>query len=424
MTNTFTGTYSEQHREINPSNIKYDLLDLQKFISYIQKHNPFILDESNELKNIATGVIADSRVNVDSSVDIGTRIQDKLTGQTLGSVTMKKSEQAVTFAIMRKSVKISGEYLHISSGELYQRLLSISCIRGPVFPETFAYELAPVSAALFHDDGSMRKSVKSQLASYIRQKDPSTLVHELVEPSAVVFDGCGLLHCIPWPKVGTVQNICDSFTSTVSDKSNHSSASLCVVFDSYDTVTTKDPEQKRRRCLQKPCPDIDVSFTTPVPSNKEAFLANKKNKQKLITLLGQHLTQAGVDVRHAGDEGDADVVIVQQALDPLSVNGNNVHAFCEDTDVLVLLLYHTPPSGEIFMRTRQKTISIKATKAVLGRELCMCLPFAHAMSGCDTTSSLYSIGKIKHMKLLESSQQIRKDVLVYWRYISTNRGDM
>ena len=156
----------------------------------------------------------------------------------------------------------------------------------------------------------MRKSVRSQLVSYILQKDPSTLVHELDQPSGVVFDGCGLLHCIPWPKVGTVQNICDSFISTVSDKSNHSSVPLCVVFDSYDTVTTKDPEQKRRRCLQKPCPDIDLSITTPVPSNKEAFLANKKNKQKLITLLGQHLTHAGVDVRHAGDEGNAYVVIV------------------------------------------------------------------------------------------------------------------
>lgn len=81
---------------------------------------------------------------------------------------MKKSEQEICnyskkFAIMCKGVKIRGEYLRISSSELYQRLLSISCVSRSAFPETFAYELAPVSAALFHDDGTMRKSAKSQL---------------------------------------------------------------------------------------------------------------------------------------------------------------------------------------------------------------------------------------------------------------------
>ncbi len=65
------------------------------------------------------------------------------------------------------------------------------------------------------------------------------------------------------------------------------------------------------------------------------------------------------------------------------------------------------------METKQNIISIKSAKEVIGRELCMSLLFAHAMSGCDTTSSLYGIGKIKHIKLLESSQLWRSDVLVF-----------
>jgi hypothetical protein len=35
------------------------------------------------------------------------------------------------------------------------------------------------------------------------------------------------------------------------------------------------------------------------------------------------------------------------------------------------------------------------------------------MSGCDTISALYSIGKIKHLKLLQSSQTWRSNVLVF-----------
>ena len=40
----------------------------------------------------------------------------------------------------------------------------------------------------------------------------------------------------------------------------------------------------------------------------------------------------------------------------------------------------------------------------------MCLPFAHAISGCDTTSALFSIGKIKVLKALQESQKTRSDV--------------
>ncbi len=35
------------------------------------------------------------------------------------------------------------------------------------------------------------------------------------------------------------------------------------------------------------------------------------------------------------------------------------------------------------------------------------------MSGCDTTSALYGMGKLKFMKALESSQLLRSDVLVF-----------
>ena len=65
------------------------------------------------------------------------------------------------------------------------------------------------------------------------------------------------------------------------------------------------------------------------------------------------------------------------------------------------------------METKQHTLSMNVAREVLGREMCMCLPFVHAMSGCDTTSAFFGIGKVKHMKFLISSQKLRSGVLVF-----------
>lgn len=70
--------------------------------------------------------------------------------------TLKRSQQATTFTIMRKAVKVDGEEIKMSSVEIYQRLLSISCINGPPDPTVFSHELSSVSPFLFQDDGSMR----------------------------------------------------------------------------------------------------------------------------------------------------------------------------------------------------------------------------------------------------------------------------
>lgn len=165
------------------------------------------------------------------------------------------------------------------------------------------------------------------------------------------------------------------------------------MFDSYHLATTKEPEQKRWRTVQQ-SPDIIVERKTPVPGNKAVFLSNRSNKQILINLLAEYLSEAGINVKHAGDEGDADVVIVQVVLQ-LAGESERVMVVADDTDILVILLYHQGRvSCKLYMQTRQHTVSINNAREVLGREMAMCLPFAHAISGCDTTSALFGIGTI------------------------------
>ena len=160
LTETFTGTWSEQHREVHPGHIKNDLKDLKTFQTFLESHNPFTTTDCTQLRNISTGVIADARVNVDDAKSIGIEIHNQLTDQRYGDITMKKSNQAQTFAVMRKSVKVDGEEVRMGSAELHQRLLSIACTSGPPNADVFKYELATVPPALFQDDGSMRKCQK------------------------------------------------------------------------------------------------------------------------------------------------------------------------------------------------------------------------------------------------------------------------
>ena len=60
--------------------------------------------------NIATGVvIASDEVDVVDAVSIGTKILRKMDNLCLAEITLKRNDQAKTFATMRKAVKCGGK---------------------------------------------------------------------------------------------------------------------------------------------------------------------------------------------------------------------------------------------------------------------------------------------------------------------------
>jgi len=97
-------------------------------------------------------------------------------------------------------------------------------------------------------------------------------------------------------------------------------------------------------------------------------------------------------------EGDTDVSIVETAV--LSSNFRKTSLIGEDTDLLVLLVYHTCLDNckGLFFRSGKRNGSnliydIAAIKKTLGHETCSRLLFLHAFTGCDTTSRIYEVGK-------------------------------
>ena len=357
-----------------------------------------------------SGVYADELVNTDEALAVGSAIISNFSGCSLQSLTLKKSQQVRTLATTRKPVKIAGEIFHISSQEMFQRLTSLISSTTVTIQTAMHHELSSVSPALFLDDGTMRKSTKSKLANYITGLGEDIIVTSVQSSSCMkIYDGCSLIHKMIWPKTGTFHSVCQAFVTHLLPE-NTLPNQVTVIFDSYSSVSTKEPERKRRR-TSLPHPDVQISPSVPLPTDKSAFLANNHNKQAFIFLLAAYLEKKSITVLHAGEESDADVLIVKKVVD--FSRASEVLVTCDDTDVLVLLIYHVKTSYRVLMKTQQHFIDIQAAQVALGSDICAVLPFIHAMSGCDTTSSLFGIGKVKMLKLLQQSPELCKKVRIF-----------
>ena len=73
----------------------------------------------------------------------------------------------------------------------------------------------------------------------------------------------------------------------------------------------------------------------------------------------------------------------------------------DDTDIFQQMLYHADDSGssfDMFMITSQKNINITELRRGLDPVLIDSILFIHSISGCDTTSRPYGIGKATAIK--------------------------
>ena len=148
------------------------------------------------------------------------------------------------------------------------------------------------------------------------------------------------------------------FVKSLSAVKNANSEYPSVVFDSYGFSTTKSCEQKRRKTCAVPCADIIITENTPVPKDKQSFLANEHNKQALINLLAKYLENARVETIHAGDEGDADVIIVKMTLQSTEKHPI-VKVVADDTDIFILLLFHLKDTMDTILETQKHSLSIR-----------------------------------------------------------------
>ena len=167
-----------------------------------------------------------------------------------------------------------------------------------------------------------------------------------------------------------------------------------VIFDGYHGPSTKD-EAHRRRTGTEVGACVSVSGEMRLTMTNKAFLGNGANKQALIYLLAEEMQKEGIAVEHADE--DADFTICKMACS--SSNEKPTAVIADDADVFQLLIHHANAEDfDLYMVMSKQTVSINILKKKLDPFLSRGLLFLHAISGCDTTSRPYGIGKATVLK--------------------------
>ena len=300
-----------------------------------------------------------------------------------------------------------------------------------------------ITPSMLHDDGSMRKTNKVDLAQKLEANTDDILVlprqnsSTSSQSAAYLIDGmtmCQALnenHFKTFNDIGkvvlnrTVRLLKNSDTDPSIDV-------VTLVFDRYDREhSIKSTEQHRRGMM-------DSGFNYQIQGNRDVpnyrnFLKSSTNKASLASFICQYICDNGHDLMPAeksvvlaGRFDDGEVVKVLNEVGVSSLEGLYstqeeadtrlvMHAImlsrdhpriiirCDDTNVLVLLVYYWSRgalANEVYMQaghsgkfvSKERFIPVHHISTKLGKAVCKSLPAVHVLLGCDTTGALYRLG--------------------------------
>lgn len=387
-TNSYTT--SEQHKDLSNSRVSRDEADLEKVATKLECFTPYSADKS--LRNIITGVNANEDVNVHDLFVIGNDIVKKMDKHSVFSYSHKRSLKVKTLA-SSKAVKVADDRT-IDPALLFQRFLVVSQTGDLQLDEVMSYELCPYPMSLFEGKNILRAPDKPQLAeairNYVTPKADNAVTQTVAVTDHYVLDGGSLIHRLKWTDGSTYSSIADDYASFTVKHYGRAT----VVFDGYEVGPSIKDCTHQRRSRNLNANKVNITGVTKFVGKKEDFLSNEANKQALIQLIMGQMRQRGCEVMQA--EGDADVEIAKAAIAMSAFKSTTLVG--EDTDLLVLLLYHVVVSKctELYFRSdkaKSSAYNIKVIKQVLGEAACNDLLFLHAFTGCDSTSRVFGIGK-------------------------------
>ena len=182
-----------------------------------------------------------------------------------------------------------------------------------------------------------------------------------------------------------------------------------IIFDGYPREPTIKGNTHKRRVGLTIYLKIDFLPDMTFQGKKGIFLRNPANKEAITELISAELQKSGYETFQAAEDADYDIVriAIQSFVDYCTT------VIGEDTDLLILLLYHAdvnskPLYFQSSKRSGNKIIhDIISYKKILGNDICSDLLFLHAFTGCDSTSSIYEIGKASAFKKFLSNLEFK-----------------
>ncbi|VDI43117.1 Hypothetical predicted protein [Mytilus galloprovincialis] len=146
-----------------------------------------------------------------------------------------------TFADMSKKTPFRSRtgdtlHIHVDPELVFRRALTLSSSRDDVsLQKIMEHPIGPVPTSIFHDDGSMRKSVKAELLHKLEETASSVPVLPDFDKSKTVFirDGMAIVQTFHVKKSSTFGDLANDYVARALSN-YHQSETVIDVFDRYD----------------------------------------------------------------------------------------------------------------------------------------------------------------------------------------------
>ena len=297
-------TTAKNHTEHSNTRMARDEQDVIKIVEYVaESQNPFDLDTvSDELVNITTGQVASREVSIGlgNFLEVAqtrniTFVEKRLiVDRTLSFWDIDKRSKTPTFVNMSKSLTSNKTYkIMMDSEVLFRRLLAVSKQRGVYLEQVLSHELAPVPPSLFNDDGTMRKTTKTDLAKKLESNcdEIQVLAVSHDNHTAYIIDGMVLLPALDESKFETFNDLGLVVMQRIQSllTTNLGVTSVTLVFDRNDCEILIKQLERDRRTDKETTPTYVISGRRRVP-NYRKFMKNATNKSALAEFVSVYLT--------------------------------------------------------------------------------------------------------------------------------------
>ena len=183
--------------------------------------------------------------------------------------------------------------VHINPELVFRRALALANCREDVTVEkVLSYPIGPIPTSMFHDDGTMRKTCKADLAHILEQDVVVCQILPIFDISRTthIRDGMALLQSINAKRFKTFgelaldfvcnQVVCFQYASVVAD-----------IFDRYDIQNSIKSSDRERRSKSFFNPKVFQVIEGRIIPDWKKFLSSGENKQSLIKFLGEFTLQ-------------------------------------------------------------------------------------------------------------------------------------
>ena len=350
-----------------------------------------------------------------------------------------------TFQAMKakKSCKIKDKSVTLKADrDIFARLLVIRGKRDVSLQEVLAYSLGPIPWSLATTDGGLVKTVKSKLLDSLEKDVPDPLLDTFPENCVQVFDGMVIIQQLPSLSLETFGEMSEYVLKRIT---SHAARIVYFVTDQYHDQSLKGSERQRRAAAG--CIRVQLTRREQKrPKQFKKFLCYGVNKIDLVKFF---LNDWSDPERFKSTIGDTlifftlesrcyqlrvvDNKVVSKLEEDLCSNQEeadtkmflccnhatqliphpNICVSTVDSDVAILAVYYKAqiPCNlfvQIGIKGNKRILAISKIFDCIGEQLAVALPALHALTGCDSTSAFFGIGKQKAYKIVKICKRFQE----------------